>query len=604
MSIPGVARQMSLPRNNSRSGNESPFLGSVNSPAQHVSSPLSTGESTPKCKKMTIDDFELGKIIGDGSFAVVYLATEKKTGKQFAIKVLEKAHVVKEKKVKYVTLEKNVFEKLNSHPSFVRLYYTFHDARRLYYVLSYAENGELLHYIRKLGSFQEACAKHYAAEMVVALEYMHSQGIIHRDFKPENILLGSDMHLRITDFGTAKILAQPPPKLVSQTQVPSSPKMENQSLSVSDSVHDVMHEEGARKYNPSRVSVCEGTMDKNNCEEASRRSSFVGTAEYVSPELLKNKQTSMASDLWALGCIIYQIIAGRPPFKGVNEYQTFELVGNASYEFPSHFPEKARDLITNLLQVDPTKRLGCPEMGGYEVLKAHAFFEGTDWDVVLTMEPPELRPYLPAAGDGAEMMSNLNSGPDGTMAHTSVDFVVGLTGLKNKNKKTASLAIGDDDNIEDKISLKERRSSIMSARSDDMTSNFSSHVTIEEASQIDYSEWDHLMHKDEKVLLCGEVKKRRGLFYNTRIAILTDAPRILFLGVNDKKLKGEVDWAKTGDWRPELKSNKTFFLHTPRHTYYLDDMKNKASAWVHQINEQAKLKRNPKPDVEQQESCE
>ncbi|KNC82001.1 AGC/PDK1 protein kinase, partial [Sphaeroforma arctica JP610] len=511
----------------------------------------------------------------------VQLATEKATGKKYAIKILEKAHVVKEKKVKYVNLEKNVFEKLNSHPSFVKLYYTFHDARRLYYVLSYAENGELLHYIRKLGSFDQKCAQHYTAEMVLALEYMHSQGIIHRDFKPENILLGADMHLQITDFGTAKILLQPQPPADSRSN--AGRDSSGSTLSVTSATSDTLSEEGARKYEPKVIVAPTAEVDAIN-----RRSSFVGTAEYVSPELLKNKQTSMASDLWALGCIVYQIIAGRPPFKGVTEYQTFNLVSNACFDFPQHFPIAARRLIKELLVIDPHQRLGCPEMGGYAELKKDPFFDGVEWDKVLTMQPPELRPYLPAAGDGVEMTSNMNVGPDGHIAHTSV--ILPLDPCECGDLR--------NDIIDEEISLKERRCSNRSERSDDLANLVNAQLNIGDVipatplpAEEDFSEWNYLLQPGEKIILCGAVKKRRGLFYVSRVGILTDAPRIMFIGLNDKKLKGEIDWKKNGDWRPELKNNKTFFLHTPRHTYYIDDMNSRASAWVHRINEQAQLKR-------------
>uniref|UniRef100_A0ABM0GR04 non-specific serine/threonine protein kinase n=1 Tax=Saccoglossus kowalevskii TaxID=10224 RepID=A0ABM0GR04_SACKO len=193
------------------------------------------GDSTnpQQIKKKKPSDFHYGKIIGEGSYSEVVLAKDISSGKEYAIKILEKRHILKEKKEKYVHREKEVLNKLYSHPFFVKLYFTFQDSNKLYFGLSYAKNGELLKYINKVGSFDEKCTQFYSAEVTSALEYLHSLGIIHRDLKPENILLDEDMHIKITDFGTAKIL-------------------------------------------------------ESKSREA-RANSFVGTAQYVSPELLTNK---------------------------------------------------------------------------------------------------------------------------------------------------------------------------------------------------------------------------------------------------------------------------------------------------------------------------
>ncbi|XP_014872385.1 putative 3-phosphoinositide-dependent protein kinase 2 isoform X2 [Poecilia latipinna] len=212
----------------------------------------------PQPRKKKPEDFKFGKILGEGSFSTVVLAKELATGKEYAIKILEKRHIMKENKVQYVKRERDLMSNLD-HPFFVKLYFTFQDDEKLYFGLSYAKNGELLKYIRKIGSFDETCTRFYSAEIVCALEYLHKKGIIHRDLKPENILLNEEMHIQITDFGTAKQLS-------------------------SDS-------------------------------KQARANSFVGTAQYVSPELLTEKSACKSSDLWALGCIIYQLVAGLPPFR-------------------------------------------------------------------------------------------------------------------------------------------------------------------------------------------------------------------------------------------------------------------------------------------------
>lgn len=137
------------------------------------------------------------------------------------------------------------------------------------FVMSYAKNGDMLPYINKVGSFDAACTRFYSGEILRALEHLHDLNIMHRDLKPENILLDDHMHIKVADFGCSKIIEQP----------------------------------------------AAAAAGDNNTGGRQRSNSFVGTAQYVSPELLTEKTISPSSDLWALGCIIYQMIAGLPPFR-------------------------------------------------------------------------------------------------------------------------------------------------------------------------------------------------------------------------------------------------------------------------------------------------
>ena len=242
-----------------------------------------------------------------------------------------------------MTREKEVLAMTN-HPFIVNLFFTFQDKENLYYGLEYANRGELLQYITKLGSFDETCTRFYSGELIVALKYLHELGIIHRDIKPENILLGDDMHIKLTDFGTAKVVG--------------------------------------------RAGEGDGKTGKAN--------SFVGTAQYVSPELLSEKVAFKSSDLWALGCIIYQLLAGQLPFRAPNEYFTFQKIIKLEYEFPEGFPATPRDLISKLLVLDPKQRIGCEDLGGYAELEGHAFYEDIDFENLHTQIPPKLKLYLPS----------------------------------------------------------------------------------------------------------------------------------------------------------------------------------------------------------------
>lgn len=135
---------------------------------------------------------------------------------------------------------------------------------------------------------------------------------------------------------------------------------------------------------------------------SARANSFVGTAQYVSPELLTEKSACKSSDLWALGCIIYQLVAGLPPFRAGNEYLIFQKIIKLEYDFPEKFFPKARDLVEKLLVLDATKRLGCEEMEGYGPLKAHPFFESISWEDLHHQTPPKLTAYLPAMSEDDE----------------------------------------------------------------------------------------------------------------------------------------------------------------------------------------------------------
>lgn len=274
-------------------------------------------------KKPGPDDYEWGHVLGEGAFGDVVLATEKATGIQFAVKKMLKVHLSKENSKKFVMNERNVLSKCD-HPNIVRLFKAFRDDDYFYYVLNLAPNGELLGQIRKSKGLHLDNVKFWSAEIVSALEYLHTTvGCIHRDLKPENLLLDSNFHILITDFGTSKL-----------------------------------------------ISLEEGKI--------SRKGSFVGTPEYMPPELVKETKSCFASDLWSLGCTIYQMLCARPPFRGATEYLTMQKVqeGIKAVVYPDPFPEVAQDLISLLLKTEPEQRLGADD---YSKLKSHPFFEGIVW---------------------------------------------------------------------------------------------------------------------------------------------------------------------------------------------------------------------------------
>ncbi|KAL8409352.1 hypothetical protein RB594_007694 [Gaeumannomyces avenae] len=307
------------------------------------------GRTVMRSVKKGVRDFSFGRVLGEGSYSTVYQATDRQNLKEYAVKVLEKKHIIKEKKIKYVNIEKNTLNRLTEHPGIVRLYYTFQDETSLYYVLDLCAGGELLGVLKRTGTFDLECTRFYGAQILDAMDYMHARGVIHRDLKPENVLLDDRMHVKITDFGTAKLM--PDPRTATTQQ-----------------------------------------MFERDPPDDSRAASFVGTAEYVSPELLTDKSASKASDVWAFGCIVYQLLAGRPPFKGGSEYLTFQKIVGLEYEFPSGFPPAARDLVERCLVLDPARRLTV------EHIRNHEFFDGQAISKELwRSRAPRLKPYVPPA---------------------------------------------------------------------------------------------------------------------------------------------------------------------------------------------------------------
>ncbi|QQK41134.1 Serine/threonine protein kinase, putative [Penicillium digitatum] len=322
------------------------------------------GQTVSRYIKKGVRDFSFGNTLGEGSYSTVVFATDRQTLKEYAIKILDKRHIIKERKVKYVNIEKDTLNRLTDHPGIVRLYYTFQDEQSLYFVLDLCKGGELLGVLKRMTTFDEECTRFYSAQILDTIDYMHKRGVIHRDLKPENVLLDSGMHVKITDFGTAKILKTP-------------------------------------RVDPSSNGI--PPLDSAELTQEERASSFVGTAEYVSPELLTDKNACKASDLWAFGCIIYQLLAGRPPFKAGNEYQTFQKIVALDYEFPIGFPTVARDLVERLLVLEPARRLQI------EHIKNHEFFNGITWGSDLWQQKvPRLKAYVPPPREPIKLNDSKN----------------------------------------------------------------------------------------------------------------------------------------------------------------------------------------------------
>ncbi|KAK8893508.1 3-phosphoinositide dependent protein kinase-1 [Tritrichomonas musculus] len=299
-------------------------------------------KAQPKPRQKRRDDFILGDIIGRGAFGHVLEVVDKETKKHYAMKILPKALIIREKKMNYVKVERDVMTKLK-HFNITRLLLTFQDPNNLYYVIELGPHGDLQVQLNKLYSIDLPIAKILLGQLLLAIAHIHQHRILHRDLKPENILLDEHNRVKVTDFGTAKIYGENEP----------------------------FHSE---------------------------RSSFVGSADYVSPEILNETEVGPSSDLWSYGCIIYTLLVGYPPYHTQSNYATFGKIQSNSYELPDFLPEDAKDLIKKILVLDPEKRLGHNTFdSNYEPIRNHPFFSDIqNWSTLPKTQIEELRPYQPA----------------------------------------------------------------------------------------------------------------------------------------------------------------------------------------------------------------
>ncbi|TMW58912.1 hypothetical protein Poli38472_007057 [Pythium oligandrum] len=295
-------------------------------------------------EKVSLEDFNMVKVIGKGSFGKVLLVKKRDNGMIYAMKVLRKENIIKRNQVEHTRTERHVLGYVR-HPFIVGLNYAFQTDEKLYFVLDYCAGGELFFHLGKVQRFPEARARFYAAEITLAIEYVHNLDIIYRDLKPENVLLDSNGHIRLTDFGLSK----------------------------------------------------EGIQD-----DFSGANSFCGTPEYLAPEILNRSGHGRAVDWWSLGALLYEMLTGLPPFYCRDRDKLFEKIRKGDLSFPKYLSPQAKDLLSRLLERDPTKRLGTgPDDAGE--IKNHPFFAEIQWDpLALGQVPPPWRPTISGAMDTSQ----------------------------------------------------------------------------------------------------------------------------------------------------------------------------------------------------------
>lgn len=270
-----------------------------------------------------LEDFTPLETVGTGTFGRVLLCSQKDSNQYFAIKTLKKLKVIQLKQTQHVIDEKDIQIQLHS-PFIVQLHRTFQDQHKLYLCLEYVQGGELFTWLRKNKRFSNNITRFFIAEILLALEYMHSKGIAYRDLKPENILIDKEGHIKIADFGFAK------------------------------------------KFQDKTWTMC-------------------GTPEYLAPEVILGTGHDKSVDYWSLGVLMFEMLSGYPPFYSKDHMELYSKICSGKFNIPTFITPEASSLIKGLIKTNKSKRLGCLKNGANDI-KNHSYFAGVNWDQVAKKE--------------------------------------------------------------------------------------------------------------------------------------------------------------------------------------------------------------------------
>ncbi|WOO77094.1 Serine/threonine-protein kinase CBK1 [Vanrija pseudolonga] len=339
--------------------------------------------------RIGLEDFRTVKVIGKGAFGEVRLVQKVDTGKIYAMKSLRKNEMFKKDQLAHVRAERDVLAESNS-PWVVQLFYSFQDTAYLYLVMEFLPGGDLMTMLIKYDTFSEDVTKFYMAECILAIEAVHNLGFIHRDIKPDNILIDSMGHIKLSDFGLSTGFHKQHDSAYYQKLLGGG--------DVSNHRHSST---GGAARNSVMVNSINLTMTSKQdiaTWKANRRKlaySTVGTPDYISPEIFLQQGYGKECDWWSLGAIMFECLVGYPPFCSENAHDVYRKIidwRNHLY-FPDdvHLSREAEDLVRRML-CEAERRLTV------EQLKAHPFFYGVDWTTIRNIDAPFV-PHLRSMTD-------------------------------------------------------------------------------------------------------------------------------------------------------------------------------------------------------------
>jgi len=348
-------------------GGKSQFMGQM--PEQ-----LRTGSGGPR---VSIQDFEIVKKISGGAYGKVFLARKKKTKDLYAVKVLQKNDMRRKNMIESVISERRILANVRNKCT-VQLYYAFQNETSLFLVMEYCCGGDLATLLKNIGPFQQRMARAYIGEIAMALECLHNVGYVHRDLKPDNILVDAKGHLLLTDFGLS-------------------------SIGVLEEIHEPapLSPRSPRGRRRSAASAQEANLDPSPAPVVSH---MVGTPDYLAPEILLGTGHGPEVDWWALGIMLFEFLTGIPPFNGDTVQEIFDKI--LLHEIPWEkgdleegfgIDKDSKNLIEGLLERDPKQRLG---HNGLAEVQVHPFFDGIDWKTLTTEDREDL--FVPTLDDAED----------------------------------------------------------------------------------------------------------------------------------------------------------------------------------------------------------
>lgn len=345
--------------------------------------------------RLSLEDFETVKVIGKGAFGEVRLVQKKDTGKIYAMKTLLKSEMYNKDQLAHVKAERDVLAGSDS-PWVVSLYYSFQDSQYLYLIMEFLPGGDLMTMLIRWQIFTEDVTRFYMAECILAIEVIHKLGFIHRDIKPDNILIDIRGHVKLSDFGLSTGFHKTHDSKYYKKLLQEDEAKKQQQQEFNLQKPQVPNENGNR--NTMLVDAIHLTMTNRQQMQTWRKSrrlmaySTVGTPDYIAPEIFLYKGYGQECDWWSLGAIMYECLIGWPPFCSETPQETYRKIMNfeQTLQFPDdiHISYEAEDLIRRLL-THSENRLG--RHGGADEIKSHPFFRGVDWNTIRQVEAP----YIP-----------------------------------------------------------------------------------------------------------------------------------------------------------------------------------------------------------------